>query len=349
MTNVIPERKERVIKSLALFGLFGVIIFIAWLSVQIVSIFPSAVTSLASLADSVYSYDPKADRTVKLVDAPEHFTTGVPATVRFEKPFETGTYSFSYSCGKDVFVEIKSAESEFAGLECNKNYNIGNVDNFTLTIHEDNTESKDLTYTINHFKTNSTKVSATITNTSGIIIGSEVAIGPETSVEVTVNEQPITPKPTTGTGTTKPVKPVVTTPGTPTTQFSYTYQIPVSDPKGYTDLKVEYLGIGTMNSNGTFENTGSLRQNKAGAIQFTVLNLGTKTSGDWVFTTTLPGDVEYTSKVQAPLKPNEKSTLTISFPAVDELALQKFSFTAKLANDTNTKNNTINWSTIVLR
>jgi hypothetical protein len=343
MTNVIPERKERVIKSLALFGLFGVIIFIAWLSVQIVSIFPSAVTSLASLADSVYSYDPKADREVKLVDAPEHFTTGVPTTIRYEKPFETGTYSFSYSCGKDVFIEIKSTESEFAGLECNKSYNLGNVDNFTLIVHEDNTESKDLTYTIAHFKTNATKESAQVTTTSGIILGSEVAIGPETSVEVTVNEQPITPKPTTGTVTTKPSVPVITKPApAPTNLFSYTYKIPVSDPKGYTDLSVSYLGIGTTNTAGNFVNTGSLKQDQAGAIQFTVHNTGTKTSN-------LPGDVEYTSKVQAPLKPNEKATLTISFPAVDELKLQKFTFTAKLTGDTNLKNNTINWSTIVLK
>ena len=349
MTNVIPERKERVIKSLALFGLFGVIIFIAWLSVQIVSVLPSAVSSLASLADSVYSYDPKASHTVKLVDTPEHFTTGVPTTIRFEKPFETGTYSFSYSCGKDIFLEIKSSESEFAGLECNKNYNLGNVDNFTLTVHEDNTKSEDLTYTVAYFKTNSTKESAKITTTSGIILGSEVAIGPETSVEVTVNEKPITPKPNTvATSQVKPPKPATTTP-TPTTQLSYTYKIPVSDPKGKTDLKVEYLGIGTTNSNDVFENTGSLKQNKPGAIQFTVHNIGTKTSGDWIFTTLLPGDVEYTSKIQAPLKPNEKSTLTISFPATEELTLQKFTFTAKLDDDSNTKNNTINWSTVVLK
>lgn len=345
MTNVTPERKERVIKSLALLGLFGVIIIIAWISVQIVSVFPSAVSSLASLAESVYHYDPTAARSVELKDTPDHFTTGVPATVSWEKPFETGNYSFSYSCGKDVFVEIKSTESEFAGLECNKNYNLGNVDNVTVTIHEDNTESKDLTYTISYFKTNAVSESAQTSHTSGIILGSEVAVGPSTSVEVTVNEQPITPKPTTS--ATTPTKPVVTP--APKPQLTYTYAIPVSDPKGYTDLAVSYLGVGTMNTAGTFNNTGSLKQNVSGAIQFSVHNIGTKTSADWTFSALLPGDVEYTSKVQSPLKPNERATFTISFPAIDELTLQKFTFEAELKNDTNTKNNSLTWSAIVLK
>jgi hypothetical protein len=347
MSNVTPERKESVIKSLALLGLFGLIILIAWLSVQIVSVLPKAVTSLASLADSVYSYDPKSAGTVKLTETPKNLTTGVPSTIRWDKPFSTGTYSFSYDCGKDVFLEIKSPESEFAGLECNKKYNLGNVDNTTLLVHKDTTDAIDLAYTISYFKTNATTESATNSNVAGIIQGSEVAIGPETSVVVTVNDKPVSPKPTTtNTVTTpKPSLPAIT----PKPEITYTYALPVSDPKGFTDLKVGYLGIGTTNTQGNFISTGSLKKDVAGAIQFTVHNVGTKTSGDWTFTTLLPGDINYTSKTQTQLKPNEKTTLTISFPAVSELDLQKFIFEVTTKDDKTESNNKITWSTIVLK
>ncbi len=341
MTQVTPERKERVIKSLALFGLFAVIIFIAWLSVQIVSTLPSAVTSLASLAESVYQYDPQQAREIKIIDAPDHLTTGLPTTIRWDKPFKNGSYSFSYACGKDIFLEVTSTESDFAGLECNKNYNLGNVDSASLLVHKDTTDQLKLEYTISYFKTNAVIASASSSHATGIIQGSDVPVGPSTSVEVTVNEQPLTPKPTTSTVATNSPKP-------PQPEPTFIYQIPVSKPNGTVDLAVSYAGIGMINSAGNFVSTGSLKKDSAGAIQFIVHNIGTKTSDTWSFTTLLPGDVTFTSKTQEPLKPNEKTTLTISFPAVNEATLQKFNFAATVKNDINEANNKVNWSTVVL-
>ncbi len=344
MTQVTPERKERVIKSLALFGLFGVIIFIAWLSVQIVSILPSAVTSLASLAESVYQYDPQQAREIKIIDAPDHLTTGLPTTIRWDKPFKNGSYSFSYACGKDIFLEVTSAESDFAGLECNKNYNLGNVDSASLLVHKDTTDQLKLEYTISYFKTNAVIASASSSHATGVIQGSDVPVGPSTSVEVTVNEQPLTPKPTTPTVATSNPKPV--SPLQPETALIY--EIPVSKPNGTVDLAVSYGGIGMINSAGNFVSTGSLKKDNVGAIQFIVHNIGTKTSDTWSFTTLLPGDVTFTSKTQEPLKPNEKTTLTISFPAVSEVTLQKFNLAASVKNDINEVNNKVSWSTVVL-
>lgn len=343
MTNVTPERKERIMKSLALLGLVAVIIFITWVSIQIVSVFPSAVQSLASLAESVYQYDPRAAHHITFTETPKHLTTGIAATIAWEKPFETGTYSFSYACGKDVLLEITSTESDFAGLECNTYYNLGNVNNATLTIHSDTTPSIDLEYTIAYFKTNATNESAIKTASAGIILGSEVAIGPATSVEVTVNETRITPAPSTNNIASKPA------PATPTPTFTYIYTLPVSDPKGFTDLAVTYLGIGTLDAYGNFLSTGSLTENVPGAVQFSVINQGTKTSEEWTFSTSLPGNVSYNGKTQKALKPNERATFTISFPAVTGLALQKFNFTITTKNDTNSKNNTLAWSTVVLK
>lgn len=343
MTNTTPERKERVIKSLALLGLFGLIICIAWLSVQIITLLPSAVSSLASIADSVYNYDPRAARSIKLTESPENFTTGVPSTVRWDKPLATGTYSFSYRCGKDIFIEIKSAEAEFAGLECNKNYNLGNVDSVSVVIHKDKTAAVNLEYTISHFKTNSTEASVTRTASAGIIQGEDVAIGPSTSVEVTVNDKPVTPKPNTSnqTNTSKP-----NTAANPVTIYSYTYSLPVSDPKGKTDLSVGYLGIGQVVS-GKFTATGIVKEDQKGALQFTVTNIGTKTSSDWTYEALLPGGVTHSSAKQAPLKPNEIATITIIFPAVSDTKEAKFEFEVKSTGETTTSNNALKWTTKV--
>ncbi len=337
----IQERKERIIKTLALFGLFAVIIFSAWLSVKIVTTLPSAITSLASLAETVYQYNPKAETAVNLIYTPEHLTTGIATTLRWEKPFDNGSYSFSYACGKDIFLQITSKESNFTGMDCETNYDLGNVDSASLLVHKDSTPDTDLNYTIYYFKTNKTTSSASTTASVGIIKGSEISISPSTNVEVTVeNDKPII--------TSTPVIKPITIPQ-PEPEYTYVYKIPVSNPEGSTDLAIKYLGIGTTDTNGNFVSTGSLKQNQSGSIQFSVQNIGTKTSKPWSFSAILPGNIAYTSKIQTPLKPNEKATLTISFTAIEDISNQKFTFELIATDDINKKNNQISWSTAVVK
>ena len=51
MSKASPEKKQSVLKTLAIIGFIGIIIFIAWASVQLVNVLPSAFSSLASLAE----------------------------------------------------------------------------------------------------------------------------------------------------------------------------------------------------------------------------------------------------------------------------------------------------------
>ena len=61
MNQVHNNDKDRVMKTLAIVGFIAVIAFGVWLAVQIVSLVPNAFSSLASIADSVYNYQPSEE------------------------------------------------------------------------------------------------------------------------------------------------------------------------------------------------------------------------------------------------------------------------------------------------
>jgi hypothetical protein len=138
---------------------------------------------------------------------------------------------------------------------------------------------------------------------------------------------------------TSPATPTVTKPTPVQYKTVVTHKIPVSDPNGKTDLAVSLVTFGYMNASGRFVPQADLSDNDHGAIQFVVKNIGTKTSGDWGFTADLPNDFEMESKVQAPLKPSESSTLTIVFGQVDKTGNHTVDVSVKGGNDVNTANN----------
>lgn len=96
-----------------------------------------------------------------------------------------------------------------------------------------------------------------------------------------------------------------------------TYKIPVSDPNGHTDLQVAFVAVGKLNSSGRFVASDYVEEDEQNAMQFTVKNIGTKTSSDWSFVAELPNGGEMNSKTQKPLKPSETSTLTVVFEMDD--------------------------------
>lgn len=342
MTNVIAERKERILKTLALFGLLGILLLIAWLSVQIVNVFPKAITSLASLADSVYSYDPKQTKNIPITSTQTGVPSGDEFNLTWEQRYKTGSYSFSFECANDVKASIYSSQSEFKEAECNKLYNLGNVEGATIVFSTNATDTVAVPYTLTYFKTNASTKSA---ETTGLVTVHQGRTGtaPEPSVTVTVNDGPITPQ------TNTVAKPVTTKPAPgPVTTYTYTYNLPVSDPKGKTDLSVGYLGIGQVVS-GNFISTGIVKEGQKGALQFTVTNIGTKTSSDWTYEALLPGGVTYSSAKQSPLKPNEIATITIIFPAVNDTKEAEFEFTVKSTGETTNNNNALAWTTKVTR
>ncbi len=349
MNNVIIEPKNNRLRTLAVIGFLAVVVFIAWLSIQIVNIFPNAINSLASLAESVYTYNPKGPKTITFNPVTKPITVGESLAIAWETPPEFGTYAFSYECQDGIAIDLKTDANLFESIQCGNSYSLGLVDKAELIIDSEKKAETEVTYTISYFKTNASE--ATIKESQTVTVTNpKLAVKPDTVLPDPIIETPTEATTTevavaTSSATTTIKTPVVPV---PSYVYEYTYAIPTSDPKGFTDLKLTYLGIGEIDQAGKFINTGVLSKNKPGAIQFSVHNIGTKTSEDWYFNTSLPGKVPYDSDKQTALKPNERTILTISFPAVTTTKLQSFSLSAKTKQDSNMNNNSIEWSVVVV-
>jgi hypothetical protein len=127
------------------------------------------------------------------------------------------------------------------------------------------------------------------------------------------------------------------TPAEPVYQQEYTYAIPTSNPNGRTDLGITYLGTGNIVDRQFLP--GLVERGETGAIQFEIRNYGTKTSGNWEYTVILPNGDTYRSSEQAPLKPNERALLSMSFPAATANS-HTFIATVSERTDRNQLNNT---------
>ena len=127
-----------------------------------------------------------------------------------------------------------------------------------------------------------------------------------------------------------------------------TYKVPVSDPNGFADMQVAFVAVGRVTSEGRFVPTNGLEEGEVGALQFTVKNVGTKTSGEWHFKAELPGSNSMNSKVQKPLKPSETSTLTVVFTP-ESRGNRSATVTVTGGNDDNLSNNSFTKSVEVAR
>lgn len=352
--NVSQEKKNSILKSLAIIGFIGLIILIAWLSVKLVAVAPSAFSSLASLAESVNerqsSLGEKDDKkemvTFTVVSNTTLLNSGESTDLSWDKANVRGSYTFSYQCAEGVAVDILNVEG-IKSIECDTNYNIGENNNLSVMVDSEKNRYADLNYTIAFLRTNETSPSAkgestiTIVNSTIAEVAKEdtevkpVTISEEKTEEVTKVEETKPTVVTTPTQKPEVTKPVVTTP-TPTYKQEYVYTIPTSDPNGKTDLSASFINIGRITGNTFF--AGTVKQDDKGAIQFEVKNYGTKTSANWTYTVSLPDGDTYTSSTQTPLKPNEQAIITVGFPTNDK-STHTFKIEVKESTDKNLLNN----------
>lgn len=296
-------------RFLALAGLLALVVLIAWLTVQIVKVAPSAFSSLASLAEGIDQFEESIDEptdTDPLItkESKEEVVSGETVTITWDAVENLGTYSFSYECFDGVTLTAVNTDGERA-MSCDTNYNLGEVTSLNLTVTAE--ESVEIPYTLSfiragdseHYR-NGTAFITVVTDTdklAGDVAGASTT--PETTNDTEPEETP-TPEPT-------------PQPTTPTVQ--YTYQVPTSDPNGFINLEASYVNVGGF-VNGQFR-AGLLEEDSSGAVQFAVKNIGTKTSEEWSFTITLPDGTTFESEDQDPLKPNERSIFTLGFDTED--------------------------------
>lgn len=313
------SKKGRVQRSLAVVGFIGIIILIAWLSIQLINVMPSAFSSLASLAEVVQRGEKTATTTPEVSESKfiqvssdkTLLSTGDPVTVSWAAATKAGSHTFSYRCVPGVAITVLDNEN-ISAIDCETTYNLGNATSLTLTIESEKERYTDVQYTIAFLGTNDQNPQASGSASLTIINNAiENILGQAAEETTTPKPEEAEPEAEVVTPQT-PTNPPVTTPPVEQ-QYEYVYEIPTSNPAGRTDLGVRYVAVGTI-ANNSFSASTLLKQNSTGAIQFIVQNYGTKTSESWKFTVTLPNGTTYTADSQKPLKPNEQTLLTIGFP-----------------------------------
>lgn len=294
--------KDRFLKIVSVGGFIGLIIILAWLGIKIVAFMPTAVSSLASLADSVYNY--RAPE-ITIVSNRSESLTGETFELSWPVPKQPGTFSISYACTDGVSADAH-VNQNIVTLPCGEIYPLGAVSGVALRVFSERIRYADIPVTIHFIRANDDTIIAKNTRLIKVInenIKNEYLTDlsePENGVEDNV---PIEEPSTT----------VTQTPELPQQTVQYTYGVPVSDPDGVIDLEASYITVGTVTGS-VFTPLGSLVANiNQSAIQFAVKNIGTKTSDPWTYLLQLPNGTVYTSPTQEPLKPNERAVITQGF------------------------------------
>jgi hypothetical protein len=345
---VSEEKKSTFTKVFAIVGFVAIIVLMMWLSVKIVTFVPSAFSSLASIADSVYNYD--QDQTLSVSTQKSVINAGEAFTINYEKLSVPGTYTFAYTCTDGVSAEVRNEEGSIVAITCDTIFDISALDSLEVRVASEKTRFTDVAYSLTFTPANENKEPllaqglVTIVNSSMPTAG-EVAEETETVEEETVTEEESAPGEVAGETTTTAKPPVVTKPTTPQYQYveKVTYTTPVSNPNGTIDLQVTYKGVGTVDGK-VFKPQASIEVGETGAIQFEVKNNGTKTSNSWTYEALLPSGIEYTSGTQKPLKPQERALITIGFDGISETGTEKFGVELETKQDIQSSNNSFTWA-----
>lgn len=332
------SREDRFMKALAIVGFVVVVILLAWLAVQVVRVLPGAFASLARLAEDVNT--PHQEISLDVTASNNVVNSESSIEITWSDLLVPGTYEFTYECVDGVTANVRTSRGEILPLSCETPYTVES-DAFALDIQFASEQARftdvsyRITFTPDDEEDDSSETSKTLTvvNASIPLAGIE----PEDEEEAPVTDEPDTTP-------SEPVEPPVYY----RTVETRTYTTPTSDPNGYTELAVTYMGVGTINSQNRFVAESELEEGERGAFQFEVKNTGTKTSGTWSFEAELPNDSEYDSKPQDVLKPQERSIVTVAFSGL-ESGKETFGVTIEGGDDQTSGNNSFSKSVTVAR
>jgi hypothetical protein len=307
MNTVTPERKDKVMKSLAVLGFLVIIGFIAWASVAIINRAPKAFTSLASIAQSITNYRDGMNKNTALVfnTVVTKTTTGTPATISWNKATTAGSYTFTYKCAEGVAVDVVDTEG-LRSIACDTAYSLGDTDKVTIVADSVKQAEAAVDYTVTFAGANDTIPTRTATGTLSVL-NESVSNGTLTKDTNKDWRDTVTKKPIPAVAGTS-----ATTTNTAKVPKSTTPAAPASNPAGYSDLSTRFLSTGIITYTAR-----TLTRDDEGAFQFAVANLGSKTSAPWTYTVTLPNGDTYHSGEQAPLLPHEEAKVALGFPVTN--------------------------------
>lgn len=352
-----PSAKTALIKTFAIVGFLALIALIIWLIVQGIRVFPGAFSSLASIAETVENY--RGGKT-------EDFTvTSKKSIVNSDEQFEVswtdlktdGTYEFEYNCIQGIALKVRGADGNFVSIPCTETLSLTKeAHGLFLSINSKRNQYVEVPYTVTFIDADSSKAPQKAEGSITVVNADIMNTEDENSTDSPKTEENTTSSSTaTGTDSKSEVSATSTPPNTPVqpavkptqakpTQVPVTYY-PQSNPNGYTDLQVRFIGIGTLTDAGIFTPKANYAADVRNALRFEVKNIGTKTSAPWSFSTELPGGETYRSDTQIELRPNERAEFTMGF-GIDAQSNRtvKVTTTVNERTDINNSNNSFTWA-----
>ena len=351
MNNVTQEQKDSVTKTLAIIGFVAAILLTVWLAVQVVSVIPSAFSSLASIADGVYNYNEDQELTVATKNSV--INTGEAFTISWTEIPRAGTYIFNYECTDGAALDARNTSGDIVKLDCSEDLFLDDQTSLDIVITSEKQRFVDVAYNVIFVPDNEeltdieTRSKVTIVNAS-IPTSASVATEDEETTETDAGEvagESTSPE-TAETNENTNQSGVVA--GEPETVEEIIYALPVSDPNGDIDLQITYLGVGTL-AGKTFSKQAVIDQDKQGAFRFEVTNIGTKTADDWSYEAALPSGINYDAGEQEPLKPNEKAVITLGFEGLTQVGVERFGAEVYADEDVNATNNSFTWAVEIVK
>ncbi len=323
------ENKTRTTKWLAVFGLFALVLALAWFIFTVIAFVPNAL----SLAGSVlFTNEPEEVVPSEIILENREITTlsGEIATLSWIPSTEPqpGSYAIWFACVDGVSVQVVTPDDGIQNINCETYYDIGERTTLNVELQSSAMEVASVEYEIafvssdESFERHGSVGTLTIENPA-LALAEE-----ETEAEVVPEED------------------VIEQSVIPEYREDIVYQQPQSDPQGVTDLGVRFAGVGVI-EDGAFAIRRSFEENKRGAIRFEVTNHGTQTSEDWTYTATLPNGQIYESPKQQPLRPKESATISLGFRSPAEAGTYPFSVMIETTRDISSANHSFSWSVLV--
>lgn len=215
------------------------------------------------------------------ITVPRETQSGTVFPLSWEyKADEAGAYSFLYQC-KTGFRFDMSVEGRASAIPCGSAYTVGTSTSISLVPILAGTTTMDVPVSV-VFIPAATSTEARPQGTATV------------RVLANTNAAPSTPTPTAPTPTTS------TTPR----------------PTGKPDLSVRIVAVGVINPvSGAFENRYPVGPEEIAAVQFSIANNGSASTGNYYFSANLPmqGGYLYQSPVQANLTPGSHVLNTLRF------------------------------------
>lgn len=312
----------------AILGFVALLVIGIWSAIQVITFVPRLFGG-ETLSLSLPSFGNSSDIEVALSQS--RIESGKPMTVSWERGDDMdGILSFAYACKEGFHFEIAGKP-----VACNAPYNIP-ASETELTVVPVLLQGDTIDAPLAVTYTDSEGESVRDTQTLAVEKGSGSIYKPPThgGKEGTLTLGGSNADTKGGDSQVTTATPPAPTPAKPQTvqRTVRTVRVPVvrpSDPFGTADLQVAMMSIGAINAQGMYEPKGIVRAFERGAAKFKVTNLGTKETGTWTFTASLPTARQYAfqSQPQASIMPGASIEIFLTF---DQLAPGPRNFTVSV-------------------